>query len=86
MRIGFIISEKGENATVIGWGETTSGGSPSRILQEVNVTVISNTKCRKAYDGIKLLVNHFVNVTSLPYFGVKLSCVCLMFAYRKKLP
>ena len=23
-------------------------------------------------------------VTSLPYFGVKLSCVCLMFAYRKK--
>ena len=24
--------------------------------------------------------------TSLPYFGVKLSCVCLMFAYRKKQP
>ena len=23
------------------------------------------------------------NITSLPYFGVKLSCVCLMFAYRK---
>ena len=22
--------------------------------------------------------------TSLPYFGVKLSCVFLMFAYRKK--
>ena len=22
--------------------------------------------------------------TSFPYFGVKLSCVCLMFAYRKK--
>ena len=22
--------------------------------------------------------------TSLPYFGVKLSCACLMFAYRKK--
>ena len=22
-------------------------------------------------------------ITSLPYFGVKLSCVCLMFAYRK---
>ena len=21
--------------------------------------------------------------TSLPYFGVKLSCVCLVFAYRK---
>ena len=24
--------------------------------------------------------------TSLPYFGVKLSCVCLMFADRKKYP
>ena len=23
-------------------------------------------------------------MTSLPYFGVKFSCVCLMFAYRKK--
>ena len=23
--------------------------------------------------------------TSLPYFGVTLSCVCLMFAYRKKI-
>ena len=22
--------------------------------------------------------------TSFPYFGVKLSCVCLLFAYRKK--
>ena len=25
-----------------------------------------------------------IEVTSLPYFWVKLSCVCLMFAYRKK--
>ena len=24
--------------------------------------------------------------TSFPYFGVKLSCVCLMIAYRKKMP
>ena len=23
-------------------------------------------------------------MTSFPYFGVKLSCVCLLFAYRKK--
>ena len=23
--------------------------------------------------------------TSFPYFGVKLSCVCLMIAYRKKM-
>ena len=27
-----------------------------------------------------------INVTSFPYFRVKLSCVCLMIAYRKKLP
>ena len=26
----------------------------------------------------------FLTETSLPYFRVKLSCVCLMFAYRKK--
>ena len=25
------------------------------------------------------------NKTSLPYFGVKLSCVCLMFVDRKKI-
>ena len=51
------ITETGELATVIGWGETSSGGPTSRILQEVNVTVVSNTKCKKAYDEIKLLVN-----------------------------
>ena len=27
-----------------------------------------------------------LNKTSFPYFRVKLSCVCLMIAYRKKLP
>ena len=26
----------------------------------------------------------FYSITSFPYFGVKLSCVCLLFAYRKK--
>ena len=30
-------------------------------------------------------IMEWVNFTSLPYFGVKLSCVCLMFAYRKKI-
>ena len=28
----------------------------------------------------------FLIGTSFPYFRVKLSCVCLMIAYRKKLP
>ena len=31
----------------------------------------------------KVAVNQNSCITSLPYFGVKLSCVCLMFAYRK---
>ena len=30
--------------------------------------------------------SHRNRFTSFPYFGVKLSCVCLMIAYRKKLP
>ena len=30
------------------------------------------------------IVTHPKVITSLPYFGVKLSCVCLLFAYRKK--
>ena len=32
------------------------------------------------------LVRSLWNQTSLHYFRVKLSCVCIMFAYRKKLP
>ena len=33
-------------------------------------------------------LHHKINCkskTSLPYFSVQLSCVCLMFAYRKKI-
>ena len=30
------------------------------------------------------LISDFIRKTSLPYFRVKLSCVCLMFAYRRK--
>ena len=33
-----------------------------------------------------LLLLLIIIITSFPYFGVKLSCVCLMIAYRKKLP
>ena len=32
------------------------------------------------------ILNSRIIETSFPYFGVKLSCVCLMIAYRKKLP
>ena len=37
--------------------------------------------------GIRILLGRKNMIrTSFPYFGVKLSCVCLMSAYRKKLP
>ena len=36
-------------ATVTGWGTTTFGGSQPSALQEVNVTVTSNTQCENAY-------------------------------------
>ena len=39
----------GQLGTVIGWGDTSSGGSPSATLQEVNLTIISNEECISAY-------------------------------------
>ena len=44
----------GQVATVTGWGNTASGGSPSNTLQEVNVTVISNQDCSEAYRNYQL--------------------------------
>ena len=55
---------------------------------------ISSTKMFKLEEGAHhLKINLFMSakaekiisdITSLPYFGVKLSWVCLMFADRKK--
>ena len=39
----------GEEATVTGWGDTSSGGSPSPTLQQANVTVVANEQCVNAY-------------------------------------
>ncbi|ROT77360.1 putative trypsin-1 [Penaeus vannamei] len=36
----------GKTATVTGWGTTSSGGSSSDTLREVDVTVVSNTACQ----------------------------------------
>ena len=36
-------------ATAIGWGHTSSEGTSSSILQEVDVTVISNQQCANSY-------------------------------------
>ena len=40
-------------ATVTGWGTTSSGGSLSPRLLEVNVNVTSNADCNVAYGNIK---------------------------------
>ena len=40
-------------ATVTGWGTTSSGGSLSPRLLEVNVNVTSNEFCNNAYGNIK---------------------------------
>lgn len=39
-------------STVTGWGTTSSGGSTSNVLLEVDVKVISNSECNGAYGGI----------------------------------
>ena len=39
----------GALAKVTGWGTTTSGGSTSNILREVDVTVLSNRACQEDY-------------------------------------
>jgi len=39
-------------STVTGWGTTSSGGSVSNVLLEVDVKVISNSECNNAYGGI----------------------------------
>ena len=38
-------------ATVIGWGDTSSDGSPATALQEAEVTVISDVECEDKYPG-----------------------------------
>merc|ERR1712183_853321 len=38
-------------STVTGWGTTSSGGSTSNLLLEVDVQVISNDECNNAYSG-----------------------------------
>ena len=39
----------GRVATVTGWGATSHGGQGAIILQEVNVTVVDNSECKKSY-------------------------------------
>ncbi len=41
----------GTLATVTGWGTTSSGGSTSAVLQEVNVPLVTNQSCNLSYGG-----------------------------------
>ena len=41
----------GQVATVTGWGDTSSDGSPASTLQEVQMTVMSNEECDTYYPG-----------------------------------
>jgi trypsin len=43
---------EGKVATVTGWGTLKSGGNQPTILQEVDVPVITNAACLKAYLGL----------------------------------
>ncbi|XP_050543258.1 serine proteinase stubble [Daktulosphaira vitifoliae] len=39
----------GENATVTGWGRLSEGGTLPSVLQEVNVPIVSNDKCKSMF-------------------------------------
>ena len=53
---------------------------PKKIHLLFNLWIHLQVNAQESRDGQIL----FEVKTSFPYFGVKLSCVCLMFAYRKK--
>lgn len=40
---------EGTEATVLGWGRTSEGGSPSEVLREATVPVISDSSCSASY-------------------------------------
>merc|ERR1712037_894730 len=43
--------------TVTGWGTLSSGGSQPTVLQEVDVTVTTNTACKNAYGSSMITAN-----------------------------
>ena len=48
---------EGVTALVTGWGKLNSSGPQSDILQEVNVTTISNQECRASYGHHRITDN-----------------------------
>ena len=59
--------------------QSQSGASGAELMRLYQVR-ISNTLYSRISNSTL-----YREQTSLPYFGVKLSCVCLMFAYRKRI-
>ncbi|KAF1323956.1 Serine protease trypsin-like protein, partial [Globisporangium splendens] len=53
----------GATATVLGWGDTSDGGSPSRELRQVGVPIYSNTNCARvlSIDGTMLCAGGVAN-------------------------
>ena len=47
----------GHNATVIGWGRLTEYGESSKVLQRVNVNIISTEVCKYMYDPVEVTEN-----------------------------
>lgn len=74
------LDDAGAVATVSGWGTTSSGGSISTSLRDVDVPIQSNATCSGAYppgftDGGELLEYHASNmICAGPMSGGKDSC------------
>ena len=63
------------------WDVLTMWMPPGPFLPLTMLSVLE----RNMYLEIYFYYIQLLDTTSLPYFGVKLSCVCLMFAYKKKI-
>jgi len=44
-------AEAGTLSTIIGWGTTSEMGSPSSVLREVSVPLVSHAMCDRVYEG-----------------------------------
>jgi hypothetical protein len=45
------LEQPGQNTTVTGWGLTKEDGTPSDVLRQVNVPIVSNETCNESYNG-----------------------------------
>ena len=65
-------------------GHYTASGFLAVVTGDVKLTTNETGKGSLKIIKFSYFANKKICLTSLPYFGVKLSCVCLMFASRKK--